>query len=174
MPQCKHWREIDKELTHNATAYMTASVQKQRAMERRALYFASATIHVSWYETMEMWRTLSSPALPSAVTFFNRRINLRPDAWPTLTKRDVKSHFARALLGFADAPAFDTHMQNAFPQYAGERLATRQTRNKFSTRWQWAFWLCRIAPKVFADPECVQRQHIAVLRWVRKGGMRHV
>jgi len=66
MSTCSYWRDIDDELTHNATVYVTASTQKKRAMERR------------------------------------------------------------------------------------------------------------IAPKVFADPERVRREHVAILRWVRKGGERNV
>lgn len=164
------WQEVDAELTANGAAYATASLRTKRAMERRALLFASLTIHTPWPTSIKLWRAHRRNPLPVTAVFFSRRRLLPPDSWLRVSKKgsQAKTQFARSLLGYTDAACFDVHMLRAFPTVAKVGFD--------GTRWQWSIWLLKIYPA--AHPSWnhaeVLRQHATILRWVRFGGRRRV
>lgn len=151
------WRTTQK-------VYRRAPVRVKRIMERRALQFAALTIHTPWIETYRRWQEGLPPALPCAEGFYAKRRRLRPWEWCDVNPHaQVKSHFARALLGYDDAACFDTWMVRYF-----SHLPRKQWRG--STVWQWAYWLLKIYPAVYPYMKGqVIPQHCNVLRWIRTG-----
>jgi len=153
-----------EELKRVRSTYRHTTPAKRRTMQLRALRFAALTIHTPWAETYRRWIGDMEPALPCADVFFQRRRRLPPHKWPTVNRQaQVKSHFARALLGFDDAACFDTWMVRYF-----DELKRKQWHG--STYWQWGFWLLKIYPAVYPWTRgTIIPQHCEVLRWIRTG-----
>lgn len=145
-----------QELTSNALAYKGYPWYRRELMATRALYFASLTIHRQWIHSYTMWEQRRQPGLPAAVKFLETRKGLRPHQWVGVNKRhSAKSQFARALLGYSDAPCYDILMKRS-----GIVVG--------STREQWALWFQLYKerwPKT-SIREIIE-QHCKVLQWVR-------
>jgi len=156
----KTWLE---EWRRTGAAYRRGDARTRLRMRRRALYFASLTIHTPWRESYRRWQEGLRPALPAAITFWHRRKGLHAGQWVPLNRRyDAKSQFARALLGFDNAACFDTWINRTFGL-----MKKKQWHG--STQWQWAHWF-RIYGQVYRDQQgTIIPQHCNVLRWIRTG-----
>jgi hypothetical protein len=146
------------ELQQNALAYRQGNRSTRLAMAKRAIYFASLTIHTSWSVTIVRWLKGAPPALPAAKVFLSKRLGKMPEDWQG-NKPIPKAQFARALLGFKNAGTIDVHMQRHYPLPIDSVV---------NTLWQWHVWLENLYPR---NREQVQKQHAEVLSWVRTGIM---
>lgn len=146
-----------REWHETRTTYKTANRHRRKAMESRAILFASLSIHNQWGITYNSWIAGKEPVLPSAKAFLATRRGKTPADWLD-GRPGAKVHFARGLLGFKNAGCLDLHMLKHFPMFEENDIVP--------TVWQWEIWLEHLYP---GNREKVKRQHCEVLRWIRTG-----
>ena len=152
-----------RELTLTQRAYRHAGKIQRRAMQRRALQFASMCIHRSWRGSYsDFSRGVVTPHLPAAQVFLKRRLRKRPRDWG----ESPKAKFARTLCGASrqtDA-CFDVLMNRYYPNAQVSEVG------------QFALWLHRAYPRRHPREDMrlfetsrVEQDHCVVLRWIRTG-----